>query len=915
MKLMKKRNLAFLLALAVIIALLPTIASAADPTTSWESIVSGSFAEEPSAYNDGDSYTLSTYSGVYDTKTVVIDKAQTLGTEQNPIGISSEEELILFGKLGTSDTVNKYYILDKPGGYYDMRGSEGYYMLPMFPNATNTDSQMPSPANSFKGTLIGNGAAITNANIGDYSDKTSYILGLFSAIEDGNVCDLYLRDIHLYVDPEVTIVATFSGTGALAGHVSASNILGCQIEGVTYGNTECSSDMAGGLLGITDGNTRVIHCYVEANSTLKVRTGSSIGGRGSIGGLVGYVENGALIENCTVKWDISTEQAYYFGGIAGYNRGTINKSNHIGTVSCNYASASAVGGIAGYNRGTILNSYQEGNISADNGDRGGIAGDNYGTIHNSYQNGSVSGGSYVGGITGFNSSDGDITNSYHTGGIAGSSPLGGIAGYSYGSMSFSYCDSTALAGVYGDQSTTTGCGTFESNISPVTLVDNNVNGVAQTGTKTEIYATSGTTKLLDALNNWVDGDSSGNYSSWTVQSGVNGGFPILVDVGTEKVIINRPVSPGASSTVLLGKTPVAYTLSSGTALVSPSKAEVEKAKGEAESGVLTLHSSVITGCTSVKLSLDPAWLSGSGVSLKIGLPSGGEMLIPRGLWAGLSSLSGGESLSFELSDVSGGGVSVGVSKNGSALNWYDGKNAMCAALSYTPPQDISTDRIVMADAKGAVIARSWYSDGKVYAKVAESGKYSAMVGSGGQFSDTVSLWMEQPVDYMAIRGIIKGVGDGKFDPHRGVTRAEFVTMLMRIIQPDLTNPAAAPFADTGDIPSWAQDYVAATAAMGIVKGGTDNRFYPNAMITREDMFVITARAMEAMDMIPDAMTAQWIIYSDWDDVSGYAANDIQTLSKLGLVQGWDGNVSPKQSASRAEAAQFLFNLLEYDMSI
>ena len=192
-----KPRLALLLAAAMLISMMPVSAFAAEttvPETTWESQVTGSFIE---AASDLESYThYSVVDGEAVPETVTIDTTATLGSKENPIAISSPEELILFGQAAaggyaatSNPTYGKYYILTQDT--YDMGA---HSML-----ALSASVYYPSGGVSyfgFYGTLIGNGATIRNANIVDGTRAMNHSNvkiqpALFSAL-NGRIWDLTL---------------------------------------------------------------------------------------------------------------------------------------------------------------------------------------------------------------------------------------------------------------------------------------------------------------------------------------------------------------------------------------------------------------------------------------------------------------------------------------------------------------------------------------------------------------------------------------------------------------------------------------------------------------------------------------------------------------------------------------------------
>ena len=262
------------------------------------------------------------------------------------------------------------------------------------------------------------------------------------------------------------------------------------------------------------------------------------------------------------------------------------------------------------------------------------------------------------------------------------------------------------------------------------------------------------------------------------------------------------------------------------------------------------------------------------------------------------------SIVFELTDA-----------NGKAIDWYDYENPVTISLPFTPPQDISTHQIVMIDkSDDTIIPRSWYADGSVYAKVCAPGTYDAKIVPLASFTDTHGKWMAEAVGYMGARGIVEGVGGDLFDAQGVITRAHFVTMLMRALNvTDVPSTRDVPVSDYEDVPEWAKPHVITAAALGITLTDEDGSFNPDAPILRQEMFFMAYEAMKACGMLPSAYTQNIIPFTDWDDVESEHADAIQNLAKLKLVNGnGNGTLNPNGESTRSEGAQFLYNILKYD---
>ncbi|MDR1616479.1 MAG: S-layer homology domain-containing protein, partial [Syntrophomonadaceae bacterium] len=102
----------------------------------------------------------------------------------------------------------------------------------------------------------------------------------------------------------------------------------------------------------------------------------------------------------------------------------------------------------------------------------------------------------------------------------------------------------------------------------------------------------------------------------------------------------------------------------------------------------------------------------------------------------------------------------------------------------------------------------------------------------------------------------------------------------------------------------------------IVSGIGDNKFAPDAEITRQDLAAIITRYAEyANKQFP--ATRQFVTFADDAQIADYAKNDVQTLYNGGIISGKPnlspegGNVfDPRGSATRAEVAAMLHRFIE-----
>ncbi|MCD9026436.1 InlB B-repeat-containing protein [Cohnella silvisoli] len=194
-----------------------------------------------------------------------------------------------------------------------------------------------------------------------------------------------------------------------------------------------------------------------------------------------------------------------------------------------------------------------------------------------------------------------------------------------------------------------------------------------------------------------------------------------------------------------------------------------------------------------------------------------------------------------------------------------------------------------------------------YAVLAIGPMEEAPTGQPIVLSDISGHWAEANIKQAVNIGIAKGYADGTFKPGKTVTRAEFAVMLMNALNPQAEG-AALTFADTAKIGAWAQKAVAQAVQAGIIHGYQDGSFRPDAEITRAEMAVMIASALN-LTAESNPVTG----FADDKKISSWAKGPVAALKKLGIISGKGANdFVPDGKTTRAEAVTVLLNMLEQD---
>ncbi len=180
-----------------------------------------------------------------------------------------------------------------------------------------------------------------------------------------------------------------------------------------------------------------------------------------------------------------------------------------------------------------------------------------------------------------------------------------------------------------------------------------------------------------------------------------------------------------------------------------------------------------------------------------------------------------------------------------------------------------------------------------------------------EFQDVANHWAKNAVNNMGSRMVIDGVGDGKFNPDRDITRAEFTAILVRGLGLKLDNGTST-FSDV-NAEAWYSSAINTAYAYKLINGFEDGTFRPNDKITREQATVIIAKAMEITGLKQPITSIEESLrpFTDRIEASEWAKNSIADSLQAGLITGRSSTVlAPKALITRAEVAVIIERLLQ-----
>lgn len=196
----------------------------------------------------------------------------------------------------------------------------------------------------------------------------------------------------------------------------------------------------------------------------------------------------------------------------------------------------------------------------------------------------------------------------------------------------------------------------------------------------------------------------------------------------------------------------------------------------------------------------------------------------------------------------------------------------------------------------------------ITAEIRHFSKYAALEYTKTFGDVSAKHWAFGKIQALAAKHILSGVSDTRFEPARNMTRAEFVSALVRAL--GISPEGKSEYADVPD-DAWYSSYVATASRLGIVQGRGASRFAPDDPISREEMAIMIVRAYETKTGQKVTPAAKKSSFADRGAISAWAVPHVDTAAKIGLIQGrGNGQFAPKDFMTRAESAQILYALLK-----
>ncbi len=180
------------------------------------------------------------------------------------------------------------------------------------------------------------------------------------------------------------------------------------------------------------------------------------------------------------------------------------------------------------------------------------------------------------------------------------------------------------------------------------------------------------------------------------------------------------------------------------------------------------------------------------------------------------------------------------------------------------------------------------------------------------FSDVpTDFWAKAEIVALSNRGVITGFSDGTFKPDQPINRAEFAGIVQKAFNQLKTKPVMK-FTDIKD-GFWATSAIDEATQTGFMTGYPGGAFKPEQAIPRLEMLSAIATGMQ---LAPKGDPTQALSrYRDAKDLPKWAVSKVGSAIESGIMVPNSTLLEPTKTATRADAAMFIYQALVKDGKI
>ena len=180
-----------------------------------------------------------------------------------------------------------------------------------------------------------------------------------------------------------------------------------------------------------------------------------------------------------------------------------------------------------------------------------------------------------------------------------------------------------------------------------------------------------------------------------------------------------------------------------------------------------------------------------------------------------------------------------------------------------------------------------------------------------RYTDIDNHWAKKYIKYLEDKDILSAFNDDVFNPNKYITRAELLTMLVKMKNLKTINYKGS-FKDVSKDYPYA-DIIQTAYENKIIKGYGDGTFRPDNEISRAEMSVMLISLARGEDVSGDEIDTLLSIFKDKSKIPQWSKKYMAWSVKNKLIEGYDGNVNAKKNISRAEICTILYKIMTGDM--
>jgi len=174
-----------------------------------------------------------------------------------------------------------------------------------------------------------------------------------------------------------------------------------------------------------------------------------------------------------------------------------------------------------------------------------------------------------------------------------------------------------------------------------------------------------------------------------------------------------------------------------------------------------------------------------------------------------------------------------------------------------------------------------------------------------------TAWYKNAVYFSVANNLFVGTNSAgtTWEPDTALSRAMFVTVLGKYSGVSNTDYASCEFDDVAN-GQWYTGFVQWAYDEGLVVGTGGGNFSPNDSITRQEMAVIFWKYVNKTGADMSASSDSFNSFADKDATDSWAVTALTWATDRGIINGSYGNLLPKDTASRAQAAQIFMRIIQ-----